>query len=157
MTVAEQVVVDGVAKTRRQWCEHYGITRSALSRRMSAKGISLVDAIRMGSFTHHWKLRTESLPEGVEVRPCLNHPEHFVTEDGRVWSSKGGRFLTPSLIAPKPTHPEFKYLRVNLSKKTKYVHILVAEVWVEKPENTRRVRHKDGDTMHNHKNNLVWY
>ena len=77
----------------------------------------------------------------VEVRQCKGHPNHFITEDGRVWSTLKGRFLTASPITPLPDCPEYQYLRIKLRGKTRYIHSLVAEVW-----GTPQVRARDAVT-----------
>lgn len=38
----------------------------------------------------------------------------------------------------------------------KYVHRLVAEVWIENPEGLNEVNHKDGDKLNNEASNLEW-
>lgn len=91
------------------------------------------------------------LPD-AEVRKCKGYPHYYVTQDGRVWSTKCGRFLSASVAAQ-----DLPYLRVKLSGKTKYVHALVAEAWVDNPDDLPRVRHRDADTLNNHKDNLVWF
>lgn len=85
------------------------------------------------------------LPD-VEARKCKGFPHHYVTEDGRVWSTKTNRFLRPSSIAPLPDNPELQYLRVKLGGKTRYVHRLVAEVWQDTPFGKVGVRQRDAET-----------
>ena len=90
------------------------------------------------------------LPE-VDARKCKGFPWYFVTEDGRVWSAKTGRFLNASKVAEDIPH-----LRVRLNGKTKYVQYLVAEAWVDNPDNHARVRPIDGNPLNIHKDNLMW-
>jgi hypothetical protein len=85
------------------------------------------------------------LPD-VEVRKCKGFPHHYVTEDGRVWSTRTGRFLTASSITPQPDKPELRYHRVCLGGKTRYVHKLVAEVWQDTPFGLVGVRQRDSET-----------
>lgn len=92
----------------------------------------------------------------VEVRKCKGFPHHFVTEDGRVWSARSGRFLTPTCITPRPDYPDQQYLRVKLAGKARYVHKLVAEVWMEAPAEASRVRILDRLSLTTGTENLFW-
>ena len=78
---------------------------------------------------------------------------YAVTEDGKVYSYKSKRFLTP--------FPDKDgYNRVNLRKdggaKQFAVHRLVAETFVENPDNLETVDHIDGNKQNNTIGNLQW-
>lgn len=76
-----------------------------------------------------------------------------ITSCGKVWSFYKNKFLT-----------QFKdrdgYLRVNLYKENKLyqkgIHRLVAEAYIQNPENLETVDHIDGDKSHNYIKNLQW-
>lgn len=76
---------------------------------------------------------------------------YFITEDGRVWSSKSGRFL-------KPCKSSSGYLKVSLGSKHKNVsiHRLVAFAFVAGYEDGLEVNHIDGNKHNNHSSNLEW-
>lgn len=80
---------------------------------------------------------------------------YFVTEDGRVFSSKSGK-----LKERKPVLDSMGYLSLTLrleGKTTKhYVHRLVASAYCHKPEGCNVVNHKDGNKLNNHKDNVEW-
>lgn len=59
----------------------------------------------------------------------------------------GGKILSPKL-------KNNGYLEVNLSKKSKYVHRLVAEAWLGEIPKGFNVNHKDGDKSNNNVLNL---
>jgi hypothetical protein len=85
------------------------------------------------------------------------HPHHInydITEDGKIFSRKKNRFLTP-------TKDGNGYERVSIYVKgkgsvTMYVHKLVAETYIENPLNHKFIAHKDNNRSHNKVSNLFW-
>lgn len=86
------------------------------------------------------------------------HPHHTnydITEDGKVFSRKKNRFLTP-------TKDGNGYERVSIYVKEKgksvtmYVHKLVAETYIENPFNHKFIAHKDDNRSNNKVGNLFW-
>lgn len=70
---------------------------------------------------------------------------------------------TPGLrrgIQLKPTVNSKGYLTVVIcvdgSRKTEYVHRIVAKVFIENPEKKETVNHKDGNVLNNAATNLEW-
>lgn len=88
------------------------------------------------------------------MKEVKDFPGYFVTEDGAVYTSKRGSFR--KLSSPVC----LKYYAVKLSNKGKvkhcFVHRLVAEVYVDNPENKDFVNHKDGNKLNNNYDNLEW-
>ena len=78
---------------------------------------------------------------------------YAVTSCGRVWSYRGKKFL-------KPYEGIRGYLRVWLSKNNvrwqPKIHRLVAEAYIQNPENLKQVNHKDENKQNNSVNNLEW-
>lgn len=78
---------------------------------------------------------------------------YAVTEDGRVWSYKRNKFLTPVSNGKG-------YLQVCLSKdgkvKRHYVHRLVAEAYIPNPDNLPQINHKNEIKKDNSVGNLEW-
>lgn len=78
---------------------------------------------------------------------------YAITSCGKVWSHKRQKFL-------KPCDNGFGYLIVNLYKdgKSKHfrVHRLVAEAYIENPENKPQINHIDKNKTHNYCGNLAW-
>lgn len=78
-----------------------------------------------------------------------------------VYSGQGRyRVVAPKVLKNLPA--PYGYLKVNLSGRTFKVHKLVADVFIEKPEDDNNswhgwtVNHKDGDKRNNHVSNLEW-
>lgn len=78
----------------------------------------------------------------------------MVTVDGQVYSMSGRKY--------KHWKNEFGYLSVNLKDpcdgrwKKRKVHRLVAETYIDNPENKKEVNHKDGNKENNLLENLEW-
>ena len=79
--------------------------------------------------------------------------QYAITEDGKVWSYKTKKFLSPG------KHRN-GYLQVALwtNNKPKYyfIHRLVAEAFISNPNNLPQVNHKDEDKTNNNVWNLEW-
>ena len=78
---------------------------------------------------------------------------YAITSCGKVWSYQSKKFL-------KPQKTKSGYLYVGLYKDTKvrkfYVHRLVAEAYIENPNNLKTIDHIDGNKEHNYIKNLQW-
>lgn len=81
------------------------------------------------------------------------HDGYFITSCGRVWSYKSNKFLSPVKVGRG-------YLAVNMSENGKhtknYIHRLVAETYLDNPNNYDTVDHIDNDKTNNCVNNLQW-
>ena len=71
----------------------------------------------------------------------------WVADDGRVFGPRGER---------KQYLGKVGYKVVNYRKSPKYVHRLVAEAFIENPDNKPVVAHWDGNKTNNHVSNLRW-
>lgn len=78
---------------------------------------------------------------------------YAITSCGKVYSHKRKKFL-------KPQVNKSGYLKINLCKNGKIksflVHRLVAEVYIDNPNNFDTVDHINGDKSNNSINNLQW-
>ena len=75
--------------------------------------------------------------------------KYIIFEDGRVWNTKRNRLL-------KVQVDKAGYCRVSINCKGKMVHRLVAEAFIDNPDNKPQVNHKDAVKSNNHISNLEW-
>lgn len=83
---------------------------------------------------------------------CKEHPTHkgvYLTEDGRAYSSRLGRFL-------KLHDNGTGYLKVSIKGKLYYIHRVVAETYLPNPHNLSQVNHLNCDKSDNSVSNLEW-
>ena len=90
----------------------------------------------------------------INIKEIKGFTGYSVTEDGRIWSNKSNKWLSPSL--------SYKgYQKVDLfcegKRKGMYVHRLVAVAFLELPVGDAiTVDHIDGDKINNSASNLQW-
>lgn len=82
-------------------------------------------------------------------KPIIGHEMYSVTNKGRVYNEKRGKFLKPSVNSSN-------YKKVVLNGKNSYVHRLVAEAFCDNHDNLCEVNHKDGNKWNNNYTNLEW-
>lgn len=163
--VSELVVIDGISKTRLQWCETIGITSSLLTQRMRRDGVTLAEAIQKGgrkigrkaAAKERRRAALAAIPLPQEpLRMLPSAPSYYITPDGRVWSEKTKQWLRVTPHVSNPDNPDRAYGRVRLGDQARYAHNLVAEAWIENPEKHTQVLFVDDNSLNYHKDNLVW-
>lgn len=75
-----------------------------------------------------------------------------IYDDGRCYSHKTNKFLTPKMSVKYPTYN----LTIEGCKKSIKIHRMVAETFLPHDSEQNIVNHKDGDTHNFHVNNLEW-
>lgn len=103
-----------------------------------------------------------SIGKGNNMKPIPGFTGYKITEDGKVYSEKSGKFLTLFLKSNR-----VKYMAANLytgkvdgfkwNFRQVCVHEIVAHVYLgEKPDPKFVVAHLDGNPENNHYTNLKW-
>lgn len=101
-----------------------------------------------------------------EWRDIQGFPNYQISNLGNVKSkerytkARGNKIIhrKERLLKIQTDHKGYKYVRLYNSNgfKAKKVHRLVAETFIENPNNLPQVNHKDGDKTNNCINNLEW-
>lgn len=86
-------------------------------------------------------------------KQILNYENYYIDENGNVFNVNTNKFLSGSI-----GENGYKYYRLsnNNCKKMFYAHRLVAEYFIDNPQNLPVVNHKDGDKLNNCVDNLEW-
>ena len=80
-----------------------------------------------------------------------NYENYLIYQDGRVFNKRYNRFL-------KHTKENYYYVRLCKNGKNKkfYIHRLIAEYYIDNPENKTYIDHINGDPLNNDISNLRW-
>ena len=86
-------------------------------------------------------------------KEITNYENYLIYDDGNVFNTNTNKMLSGSI-----GENGYKYYRLskNNVKKMFYAHRLVAEAFLENPNNLPVVNHKDGNKLNNNLNNLEW-
>lgn len=84
------------------------------------------------------------------------NPNYIIYNDGRLFSIKTGKFLTPNEYTDG--YLQYHITLLDGTKVTRKIHRLVAEYFVynRSPKKNTEVNHKDENKHNNHATNLEW-
>ena len=88
------------------------------------------------------------------MKEIKDFPGYFVTEDGRVYSTKYNKLK--ELTKQENQGYYAIYLEKDKKQYRKSIHRLVAETYIQNPNNLPQVNHIDEDKKNNHISNLEW-
>lgn len=94
---------------------------------------------------------------GVLFKPVSGFEKFYeVSADGAVFSKITNRFRS-AVINEKNGYATLVLCDPsNKEKKTKYLHRIVAEAWLSKPDGCDFINHKNENKLDNHAQNLEW-
>ena len=103
-----------------------------------------------------WEYAAKYLIKGVfkmNSKPIANYESYLIYENGDVKNLNTNKMLKGSI-----SENGYRYYRLSLNneKKMFYAHRLVAEHFLENPNNLPVVNHKDGNKLNNEVSNLEW-
>ena len=86
-------------------------------------------------------------------KEILNYENYLIYDDGNVFNKNTNKMLSGSI-----GENGYKYYRLskNGKKQMFYAHRLVAEAFLDNPDNKPEVNHKNLDKTNNHVSNLEW-
>jgi hypothetical protein len=86
-------------------------------------------------------------------KPINNYSNYLIYDNGDVYNSMTGKMLKGSI-----GENGYKYYRLSKdgNKKMLYAHRLVAEHFIDNPQNLPVVNHIDGNKLNNNIDNLEW-
>jgi len=91
--------------------------------------------------------------QNEETWKNIEHSDFYVSNWGRVWNIQTKKFIRAHVHKSRANY----YLRVNLGKRKKMVHVLVASYFHENVIGAKaQVDHKDTNTLNNSATNLKW-
>ena len=86
----------------------------------------------------------------VIVYDVVGNENYEVYENGKIYSKVYKRFLNPT------NRNGYLSIMFHPEKKSKFVHQIVAQAFIDNPENKQYVNHKDKNKQNNHVSNLEW-
>ena len=110
------------------------------------------------------KVRISSLKQGknrVELRVHPDFPSYYVSENGFVYSmktgpAKGHYLYKVASFIKNSGYVDYPLTDKNGRRRHKTAHRLVAECYIDNPDNLPEVNHKDLNKLNCHKDNLEW-
>ena len=95
-----------------------------------------------------------TLSPGRAFREKIGYPDYLIYNDGKIYSKKTNKFLTP--FKKSTGYYAVNLYNFNGEPKMFFVHRLVAEAFLENPNNYNNINHKDEDKSNNSLSNLEW-
>lgn len=95
------------------------------------------------------------LEDGTELRKTQRSTGYYAGSNGIIYTNKCGGLKPMKSRLDRQGYPRI-CIYINGVGKTVFVHQLIAEEFLEKPEGTTEINHKDGIKTNNMPSNLEW-
>ncbi len=92
----------------------------------------------------------------IDVAPCKYDERYLVFSNGMLYNSKFESFIVPGGNGAKSKYLSYNFYPKGKKTKKVYLHRLVAEHFLDNPDNLRDVHHKDNNPLNNDVSNLQW-
>lgn len=96
--------------------------------------------------------KIDLLPE-EQIKQIKNFPKYYISSLGRVWSTFSHKWLIPT-ISQRGNHKR-EYVSLGRGNKF-YIHQLVANAFIDNPNNYKEIDHIDTNGLNNRVENLRW-
>jgi hypothetical protein len=131
--------------------ESIGLTRHAIIRVLKGKNQTA------GGYC--WKYadereNKECAFDDTEFKVINGYEKYYVSKNGDIYSSTTNKILKP--VKNKSGYTYVTLSTSNKKKCNKYIHILVANAYIDNPDDKKYVNHKDKDRSNNKLSNLEW-
>lgn len=100
-------------------------------------------------------MANEMILAGIVFKPVKGFEQYYVSADGAVFSTITNKFRH-AVVNERTGYPMMFLNAPDGTKKCKTLHRIVAETWIENPNNYECINHINENKLDNHVYNLEW-
>jgi hypothetical protein len=128
-----------------------GLTRHAVNK------VCIGENKTAGGFIWEYENKDHNHLEDVDLasaKSVVDYPNYYVFPTGCIFNKQRKSFMKPCI---NENGSQYITLSSSNGKKNKYVHNLIATLFIENTNNYKNVRHIDKNKNNNNVSNLEWY